>query len=151
MTTIFTAENQAGDIIIIHAAPGFTQDSFTTYVLSFMRDLDGDDPNAQHLDLYAWDDHETFSRWLQGSECVPFVSWSRMAENACYGRLEYVYPGRLMFLRPNEKPPAPSSAWMDENRPLGVPGDENAYPADDPKNPGWHSTRADLYDNREGK
>lgn len=145
ITPIYTAENQAGDIIIIHAEATFTRESFTTYVMSAMRDMDGNDPNAQRLDLYEWDGHETFARWLMGSECVPFVSWPRMAEDACFGRIEHVWPGRLMFLRPNEKPPQPSTSLR--NLIDTVSGD--GYDRSDPKHPQWRSVHADIWDNRE--
>jgi hypothetical protein len=145
MTPVFTAENQGGDIIIIHAEAGFHRESFTTYVLSHMRELDGDDPNANYLALYEWDEHETFARWLMGSECVPWVSWPRMAEEACYGSLEYVYPGRIEFLRPNERqtPPPPFE--------FPVSGDDglSIFDAVDPKSEGWHDRMSSLYDNRE--
>lgn len=139
---VFTAENSGGDIIVIHSAPGFTRDSFTTYVLSAMRELDGDDPNAQHLDLYEWEPDD-FAKWYSGDSCIPFIGWDRMAENACYGRIEYCWPGQLTFLRPNEKAPQPSIEWMAENTPISMRL-ANGYARNDPKSAGYHDRMSEL-------
>lgn len=143
-TRIFTAENNDGTIVVIHAAPGFTRDSFTAYVMSVMRDVD-----SFYLDLYEWDDDETFARWMMGEECVPFVSWPRMAENARYGSIQWCYPGELRFLLPNQKPPQPRGLAG-----VPVPGDgynPDAYDLDDPKHPTYHDRMSNVYDLRAGK
>ena len=64
--------------------------------------------------------------------------------------LEHVWPGKIVFLRPNEKAPEPSRTWMTENEIRRFsPVSGEGYDRDDPKHPDWHSVHADLYDNRE--
>ena len=132
---IYTAEGVGGDLYLIAGWVGLDQPGFKEFVLDQL-ERDGipePDRNISQLSLCEWEE-ETLGLFFTMSEDST-AAW----KHANFATLYWTYPGVWSETNVTRMPPELAA----------VSWDGEGVDRSDPKHPDWHSTHADIWDNRE--
>ena len=136
--TIYSAEQDSGDLFIVAGWDGLNRESFKEFVLENLsrNSIPEPDRNIQQLELCEWE-QIAFAEWNSSHPTTPgaYQAW----KNANYCTLYWGYPGVWSETNVTRMPPELAAEFWD-----GEGVDRT-----DPKHPDFHDTMAGVWDNRD--